>query len=179
MKMSNKRLYTFTEVKISESASFIIEIYYLLGCFPLIYPKSISDRLSQLKTIMSYKCICIFDISICNKCWWWQQTKTVCFFILLDNNCGQILIRSRDVFLFAEIRILLCSWIKHVQCLLCADCVLLFVINEVVFQFNKLLFDTRVNKKHRILSIAFLHCQSIFSCIEQLCAFIRQSYFHQ
>ena len=68
MKMSNKRLYTFTEVKISESASFIIEIYYLLGCFPLIYPKSISDRLSQLKTIMSYKCICILDISICNKC---------------------------------------------------------------------------------------------------------------
>ena len=62
MKMSNKRLYTFTEVKISESASFIIEIYYLLGCFPLIYPKSISDRLSQLKTIMSYKCICVFLI---------------------------------------------------------------------------------------------------------------------
>ena len=131
MKMYNKRLYTFTEVKISESASFIIEIYYLLGCFPLTYPKSISDRLSQLKTIMSYKCICIFDISICNKCWWWQQTKTVCFFILLDNNCGQILIRSRDVFLFAEIRILLCSWIKHVQCLLCADCVILFVIMQL------------------------------------------------
>ena len=68
MKMSNKRLYTFTKVTLREVASFIIEIYYLLGCLPVTYPKSISDRLSQLKTILSYKCICIFDISICNKC---------------------------------------------------------------------------------------------------------------